>query len=40
MKERENAEKKEPSLSSNRQMILEIFHFIVRNLGKMDITIL
>ena len=30
----------EPSPTSMRQMVLEIFHFKVRNLGKMDIAIL
>ena len=36
MKERENAKKTEPSPTSMRLMVLEIFHFRVRNLGKMD----
>ena len=33
-------QKNEPSTTSMRQMVLEIFHFKVRNLGKMDIAIL
>ena len=40
MKEREKRKKNEPSLTSMRQMVLEIFYFKVRNLGKMDIAIL
>ena len=41
MKEREKCKKKhEPSPTSMRQMALEIFHFKVRNFGKMDIAIL
>ena len=42
MKEREKCKKKqnEPSSTSMRQMVLEIIHFEVRNLGKMDIVIL
>ena len=41
MKEREKCKKKhEPSTTSMRQMVLEIFHFKVRNLGKIDIAIL
>ena len=35
-----NAKKNEPSPTSMRQMVLEIFHFKVRNLGEMDIAIL
>ena len=31
--------KKEPLPTSMRQMVLEIFNFKVRNLGKMDIAI-
>ena len=38
LKEREKC-KNEPSLTSMRQMILEIFHFKVMNLRKMDINI-
>ena len=30
----------EPSPTSMRQMVVEIFHFKVRNLGEMDIAIL
>ena len=33
-------QKDEPSPTSMRQMVLKIFHFKVRNLGKMDIAIL
>ena len=33
-------QKNRPSPTSVRQMVLEIFHFKVRNLGKMDIAIL
>ena len=33
-------QKHEPSLTSMRQMVLEIFHFKVRDLSKMDVTIL
>ena len=40
MKEREKCKKNEPLPTSMRQMVLEIFHFKVRNLGKMDIAIL
>ena len=40
MKEREKCKKNEPSPTLMRQMVLEIFYFKVRNLGKMDITIL
>ena len=41
MKEREKCKKKhEPSPTSLRQMIFEIFHFKVSNFGKMDIAIL
>ena len=32
-------QKNEPSPTSMRQMVLEIFHFKARNLGKMDIAI-
>ena len=39
MKEREKRKKK-PSPTSIRQIVLEIFYFKVRNLGKMDIAIL
>ena len=39
MKEREKCKKNEPSTTSMHQMVLEIFHFKVRNLGKMDIAI-
>ena len=39
-KERENEKKSETSPTSMRQMVLEIFHFKVRNLSKMDIAIL
>ena len=38
MKEGKNA-KNEPSLTSVCQMVLEISHFKVRNLSKMDVTI-
>ena len=34
-----NAKKNEPSPTSMRQMVLEIFHFKVKNLDKMDIAI-
>ena len=41
MKEREECKKKhELSPTSMRQMVLDIFHFKVKNLGKMDIVIL
>ena len=40
MKKREKCKKHEPLPTSMRQMVLEIFHFKVRNLGKMDISIL
>ena len=40
MKEHEKCNKNEPSPTSMRQMVLEIFHFKVRNLGKIDIAIL
>ena len=40
MKEREKCKKNEPSPTSMHQMVLELFHFKVRNLGKMDIAIL
>ena len=40
MKERGKCNKKEPSPTSMRQMVLEIFHFKVRNLSNMDIAIL
>ena len=40
MKAREKYKKKEPLPTSMRQMVLEIFHSKVRNLGKMDIAIL
>ena len=40
MKEREKMQKNEPPTTSMRQMVLKIFHFKVRNLGKMDIAIL
>ena len=40
MKEREKCKKNEPSPTSIHQMVLEIFHLKVRNLGKMDIAIL
>ena len=33
-------QKNEPSPTSMRQMVLEIFHFKGKNLGKMDIAIL
>ena len=33
-------QKHEPSPTSMRQMVLKIFHFKVRNLGKMNIAIL
>ena len=33
-------QKNEPSLTSMRQMVLEISHFKVRNLSKMDVSIL
>ena len=33
-------QKNEPSLTSMRQMVLEISHFKVRNLSKMDVAIL
>ena len=35
-----NEKKNEPSLTSMRQMDLEIFHFEVKNLSKMDVAIL
>ena len=40
MKEREKCKKNEPSPTSMRQMVLEIFHFKVRNLSNMDVAIL
>ena len=40
MKEREKMQNNELSPTSMRQSVLEIFHFKVRDLGKMDITIL
>ena len=40
IKEREKCKRNEPSPTSMRQMVLEIFHFKVRNLGKVDIAIL
>ena len=40
MKERKKYKKSEPLLTSMRQMVLETFHFKVRNLGKMDNAIL
>ena len=40
MKEREKCKTNEPSPTSMRQMVLEIFQFKVRNLDKMDIAIL
>ena len=40
MKECEEYKKNEPSLTSMRQMGLEISHFKVRNLSKMDVAIL
>ena len=39
MKEREKCKKNEPSQTSMRPMVLEIFHFKVRNLSNMDIAI-
>ena len=33
-------QKNEPLPTSMRQMVLEMFHFKVKNLGKMDIAIL
>ena len=41
MKEREKCKKEnEPSPTSMRQMVLEMFHFKVRNLSNMDVAIL
>ena len=40
MREREKLKKNEPSLTSVRQMVLEISHPKVRNLSKMDVAIL
>ena len=40
MKEREKCQKNEPSLTLICQMVLEIAHFKVRNLSKMDVAIL
>ena len=40
MKEREKCKKKEPSLTLMCQMVLEISHFKVRNLSKIDVDIL
>ena len=40
MKEREKCKKNEPSPTSMRQMVLEIFHFKLRNLSNMEVTIL
>ena len=40
MKEREKCKKNESSLTSMRQMVLEISHFKVRNLSNMDVAIL
>ena len=40
MKESEKWKKKEPSLTSMRQMVLEISHPKVRNLSKVDVAIL
>ena len=40
MKEREKCKKNEPSPTSMRQMVLEIFHFKVKNLSNMDVAIL
>ena len=40
MKEHEKWKTNEPSPTSIRQMVLEIFHFKVRNLSNMDVTIL
>ena len=40
MKEREKMQKNEPLPTSMRQMVLEIFHFKVRNLSNLDVTIL
>ena len=40
MKEREKCKKNEPSLTSMRQMVLEISQPKVRNLSKMEVTIL
>ena len=39
-KEREKCQKKERSLTSMRQMVLEISHLKVRNLSRMDVAIL
>ena len=39
MKEGEKCQKNEPSLTSMRQMVLEIFHSKVSSLSKMDIAI-
>ena len=40
MKERKKCKKKEPSPTSMCPMVLEIFHFKVRNLSNMGIAIL
>ena len=40
MKEREKCKTNEPSPTSMRQMVLEIFHFKVTNLSNMDVAIL
>ena len=40
MKEREKCKENELSLISMRQMVLEISHFKVRNLSKMDVAVL
>ena len=40
MKEREKCKKNEPSLTSIRQMVLEISHSKGRNLSKMEVAIL
>ena len=38
MKAHEQCKKNEPSPTSMHQIVLEIIHFKVRNLGKMDIA--
>ena len=38
MKEREKCKKNEPSPTSMRSVVLEIFHFKVRNLSNMDVA--
>ena len=40
MKEREKCKTTSPLATSMHQMVLEIFHFKVRNLSNMDVSIL